>query len=388
MPKTRKKPDKPRKDFPLGAASNGQWCKKVKGRIHYFGVWANPDAAEAEYLRVREYLQAGRRPPSIEAVGLQMSDLCNRFLNAKRAAVDSGELSPRTFQSYHAAAAELLSHIGAERLVSDCNPEDFTSFRVKVAKTRGPHGISKIVTETRTIFKFAFDNQLIEKPIIFGPQFTRATAKSVRIHRAKKQQEHGLRMLEADEIRTLLSAAKPQLKAMILLACNGGLGNSDVANLPQSALQGDWLQYARVKTGVDRRIPLWPEALQAVNEAIAQRPRAKDAADAELCFLTRQGRRWVRFGPNGSSVVDLVSDAFSKLLRKHDMKRPGLGFYALRHTFETIAGGCGDQVATSAIMGHIDNSMSANYREMIDDERLLKATNHVRAWLFSGDADE
>ena len=65
------------------------------------------------------------------------------------------------------------------------------------------------------------------------------------------------------------------------------------------------------------------------------------------------------------------------------MKRPGLGFYALRHTFETIAGGCGDQVATSAIMGHIDNSMSANYREMIDDERLMKAVNYVHDWLFA-----
>ena len=48
-----KKPQKPRKDFPLGAANNGQWCKKVRGKIHYFGIWANPDAAEAEYLRVK-----------------------------------------------------------------------------------------------------------------------------------------------------------------------------------------------------------------------------------------------------------------------------------------------------------------------------------------------
>ena len=213
MAKTKRKPDKPRKDFPLGAANNGQWQKKIKGRIYYFGVWEKPDDAETEYLRVREFLQAGRRPPSIEATGLQMSDLCNRFLNAKQASVASGELSPRTFQSYHAAAAELLSHIGAGRLVADCSPEDFTSFRVKVATTRGPHGVSKLVTETRTLFKFAFDNQLIEKPIIFGPQFTRATAKSVRLHRARQQNEHGLKMLEAAEIRSLLDAASPPMKA-------------------------------------------------------------------------------------------------------------------------------------------------------------------------------
>jgi len=382
------KPDRPRKDFPLGPASNGQWCRKIKGRIYYFGVWAKPDDAETEYLRVREYLQAGRRPPSIEAAGLKMSDLCNKFLNSKRARVDSGELSARTFTGYHAASAELLQHIGAGRLVGDCRPEDFDSFRAMVAKTRGVHAIAKMVTITRTIFGFAFDNQLIEKPIIFGGSFTRPSAKSVRIHRAKKQNEHGLRMLEAAEIRSLLDAASVPLRAMILLAANGALGNTDLANLPQSAIQGTWLLYPRVKTGVDRRIPLWPETLSALAEAIKMRPRPKDKSDAALCFITTHGQRWVRTGPNGTSVNDLVSGSFSKLLTKQGMKRPGLGFYALRHGVETICGGCGDQVATSAIMGHTDTSMSGLYREKIDDARLQAAVDHVHSWLFPAAAAE
>jgi integrase len=62
--------------------------------------------------------------------------------------------------------------------------------------------------------------------------------------------------------------------------------------------------------------------------------------------------------------------------------RPGLGFYALRHTFETIAGGSRDQVAVNFIMGHVDESMAAEYREEIEDERLIAVTNHVRAWLY------
>ena len=39
-PTRKTKPNKPYPDFPLGAASNGQWCKKIHGKIHYFGVWA------------------------------------------------------------------------------------------------------------------------------------------------------------------------------------------------------------------------------------------------------------------------------------------------------------------------------------------------------------
>jgi hypothetical protein len=38
-------------------------------------------------------------------------------------------------------------------------------------------------------------------------------------------------------------------------------------------------------------------------------------------------------------------------------------------------------------MGHADRSMSAHYRERIDDSRLARVTDHIRGWLFgNGDA--
>ncbi len=382
MPQTRQKPEKPRKDFPLSPANNGQWCKKIRGRIHYFGIWGSPEAAENEYLRVREYLQAGRLPPAKAATGIRMNDLCNRFLNAKRALRDTGELSARTFVDYHAACADIVEHFGRDRLIEDCGPADFDAYRTKTSKGRGLHFIAKRVTQAKMLFGFAYANELIQKPIRFGQQFARPSLKSMRLHRARKQEKHGLRMFEAAEILQLLAVASPALKAMILLAANSGLGNSDLANLPKSAIKGGWLQFPRVKTGIDRRIPLWPETSQALTEAIAKRPRAKDPENAGLCFITAHGQKWVRTGPNGTSVHDLISNAFSKLLTKLDLKRAGLGFYALRHTFETIAGGCGDQVAVDAIMGHVSNDMASLYRERIDDERLRKAVDHVHAWLF------
>jgi len=382
MAKTKQKPAKPRKDFPLGAANNGQWCRKIRGKLYYFGVWANPEAAEAEYLRVKEYRQAGRVPPAKANTGIRMNDLCNRFLNAKRALRDSHELSGRTFVDYHAACGDFVEHFGRERLVEDCGPDDFDSYRAKVSQRGGLHYISKRVTQVKSLFSFAFANKLIEKPVSFGQQFARPSQKSMRIHRARKQKTHGLRMFEAAEIHRLLEVASPQLKAMVLLACNGGLGNSDLANLPKSAIKGSWLEYARVKTGIDRRIPLWPETLAALELANEKRPRAKDPKNADLVFISHTGKKWVRTGPNGTSINDLISNAFSKLLKKLDLKREGCGFYALRHGFETICGGCGDQVACSAIMGHTSNDMSSLYRERIDDERLLKAVDHVHGWLF------
>ncbi|MBX3439503.1 MAG: hypothetical protein KF861_18590, partial [Planctomycetaceae bacterium] len=75
MPKTKKPPRKPRTDFPLFAHGNGQWAKKVRGKLHYFGRWAEPDASLEEYLRVKDDLFAGRIPTPASGV-VTLEDVC------------------------------------------------------------------------------------------------------------------------------------------------------------------------------------------------------------------------------------------------------------------------------------------------------------------------
>jgi len=75
------------------------------------------------------------------------------------------------------------------------------------------------------------------------------------------------------------------------------------------------------------------------------------------------------------------------LLDKIGIHRKGPGFYALRHTFETIGCESRDQVAVDHIMGHLDNSMTAHYRERISDQRLQTVVDYVHQGLFGGSTD-
>jgi integrase len=167
---------------------------------------------------------------------------------------------------------------------------------------------------------------------------------------------------------------------MILLGINAGFGNADCGHLPLSAvdLEADLIDFPRPKTGIPRRCPLWPETVQAIREASANRPDPRKEEHAGLMFITKYGLPWAK-----DSADQTLAKEFGKLLRAlHINGRTGLGFYTLRHTFRTVADEAKDQPAVDFIMGHEVPHMSAGYRETISDARLKAIADHVRKWLF------
>ncbi len=75
------KPDKPRPDFPLFAHAAGVWAKKIRGKLHYFGPWSDPEGALKACEAQAEALHAGRKPrPSATGEGLTVKQLVNHFL--------------------------------------------------------------------------------------------------------------------------------------------------------------------------------------------------------------------------------------------------------------------------------------------------------------------
>jgi integrase len=386
------KPSKPHADFPLCAHNNGTWCKKIRGRIFYFGTWDDPQAALNEYLDVKDDLLAGRVPGvSDNPDGLSVRELCNAFLTHKKHKLETGELSPQSFGEYHAACGRIVAAFGVNQSVEKLKPAHFEKLAFRFPKAWGPIRRGKAIQLVRSVFRYASEQDLIDKPVKFG-SFKKPARSVLRIHRAKLRAQNGARMFSAAELRQVIDKAGVHFRAMLLLAANTGFGNADISRLPLSALdlENAWVDFPRPKTGISRRVPLWSETVEALKQSIALRPRpAKDEHDA-LVFLTKKGAPWVKVNfhqADGKVRVvqdDAIAKELKKLTKKLGIARPQLSWYAIRHTFQTIGEGANDLVAVRAIMGHADdaNDMSAHYREQIDDERLKKVVEHVRQWLF------
>jgi integrase len=272
-------------------------------------------------------------------------------------------------------------------------PGEGLRYTAQIAKTYGKLSRKVEIKRVRSLFRYACEANLIDKPVRFGPGFIGPSRRELRCER----QQNGQRMFEAAEIRAILAAARLPLKAMLLLGINCGFGNTDVANLAvrNLDLKGGCCNYPRPETGTSRRCPLWPETVKAIKAALAARPAPRDEADTDLVFLTLSGQRWVWTRGNSAGIdtadiealarisrADRVTSAMGNFLGTVGLARRGHTFHALRHTFETIGGECRGQVAADTIMGHARDDMASMYRERIGDDRLQAVAEHVRKSLW------
>ena len=390
-------PHLPAEDFPLFPHQSGRWAKKIRGKLHYFGKLADGhEAALESYLEDKDDLQAGRTPRA-HRDGVTVGDLLVDFLTHKRAMRDGGELTPRTYFDYVSTCERVEKAFGVRRLVTDLAAHDFAALRKQLAKRmKSPVVLANEITRVKMPFKYGYDNGLIDAVPRYGSLFNKPSAKTIRLARHAKP----LRLFSPAQLLRIIVASSLPLRAMILLGANCGFGNTDCAQLNFEALDldGGWVSFPRPKTGEPRRAKLWPETIAVLRDAIAARPAHKAEADAACVFINAFGKRYVRPCEGGKPTADGgttregkstdgITQEFTKVLTRLNMKRTGLSFYAIRHTFLTIAEETGDIVAVARVMGHTDASMAAHYRERISDDRLERVAEHVRAWLWGETAD-
>lgn len=292
----------------------------------------------------------------------------NQILNSFLSDVKRRGLHDKSVAEYEEALQDFLDSIrGSAIYVNDLTPAHFANF---VAGLRGRFGLFRLkkwMVLIRSAFNWASESQIIDRLPVYGPGFELPDRAEFRRKRAREAP----RMYTVEEVGKLIVAARQPMRAMILLALNGGLGNTDISGLLHSHIDGQWVNYPRPKTGIRRRFPLWPETIQAL-ATIKPKPEQANV------FLTASGSTFLGQGR------DQIAMVFAWTAR-----RAGItcrGFYALRHTHRTISDELADQRAAALIMGHETGDVASLYTERIADDRLLKLTEHVRSQLKISEA--
>lgn len=399
----------------MSAHPSGQWAKKIKGRLYYFGRWDQPERALTLYQQEVEDLREGRRPRKFRRpmegdetiAGATVKFVADAFLYDKGRDVDSGQLSPTTWNTYRWACRIMCDCLTRQRPVADLTPADFTDMQHILCRKLAPEGAAKAITVTRMMMTWAHGQELIDAVPRYGPKFKPPGRAKAR--RASRDPETDL--YHPPQIKTLLRAASPPLKAFIYLAINCAFGQTDCASIPRKCLHlGSGKSgatsgveahhnYPRPKTGIDRTCVLWPETARAIRAALKAMPPATAGGDPSgaPAFVTTSGGRWVYPRVVRSSMGDLramshidqIGQMFTRLRPRNPETRRAAWppFYALRHTHITVGDEVDDVHARHRIRGHALPSMSDVYVQRISLERIKKVTDYVRDWLLDGDAE-
>jgi hypothetical protein len=340
---------------------NGQWSKKHRGRVYYFGVWADPDAAlkrwEREWPAIRAGAVAEVRNPDVLVT---LKDVTDALLDAKLVLVERGDLARVTYRKYSLYVRRVLEVLGHARAISAIGPRDFEKLHADSAKL-GVYGRSDYIVFVRHLFVWGHKARGCPVPN-FGPGFAGVPARDKREHRNTL----GDTSIDAAQFWALVDASdNPQMTAALWLGLNGGYGNTDVGTIEASMIHGDMIDCVRHKTRVKRRVPLWPETVAALR-ALPRRP------DNPLLFQTATGLPWVRPG------TDAIGKTFPALAASAGV---ACSFRDLRRTFATVARQANNVDASKIIMGQVIEGVHDLYVQRFPVEQLRAVSAHVYGWV-------
>jgi len=360
--------------FPLTLHKTGQYCKKIKGKLYYFGT--DKKAALNNYLEQAAYLHAGKLQRQ-KSTGhtLSIKTLCNLYLDHQESRSIIGEIGLRHLYDQTSLLRDFVTFVGPNRAVSDISTVELQNYRKKLIRAgKSPNTVNNRIATVKAMYNWAMDNEII---------YDSPRLKAVKKITPKKEDRP---IFTEHQIQTLLENANAQMKAMIWLGLNCGFGCTDCAELKWKDvdLKNGRVRFPRGKTGIERNLPLWPETIQALKGI---------SNSGELIFYTRRGNAWVRAirtkqenGHEKYTKDDAVSKEFLKLMKKAGIKKAkGVGFYTLRRTAATLTARSGDPFAVQRLLGHADLKMATTYVQDVS-EQTDRAINNTRKLIIQGDS--
>jgi len=337
--------------FPLTRHPTGQYCKKIRGKMYYFG--SDKQEALQRYIDQASYLHESNNS-SQKPVNNSMTlkQLCDMFLKYQFTKVKANAITAQHYNDQVSSLNKLMAFLGQSRPIKDISTLDLQNYKRKLQKqyNSSGHRLNLHISNLKTLFHWARKNDILQRTTNID-----AVTRSKIVNKQRRIFTH-------EEINKLLALADTQMKAMIWLGLNCGFGCTDCSELQWKHLN---LEISRVifprgKTGVSRDLPLWPETIEAI-KAVSKK--------GQLVFYTAKGNPFVRnvlkIDANGNekySPINSIATKFSRMIKKSELNVPkGTGFYTLRRSAATMAARSGDPFAVQRLLGHANLLMATRY---------------------------
>ena len=416
------------------------WFKWIHGRTVWIaGLKAAPTGKDADRVyeqrlalpdgdkrKIRLDQAPGAKGERLEHI--ELDAIANAYLTRKLRQVEVGRLTEDTLNEYTGAIKEFCDHVGATTRFCDLASHHFSDFADALGKRFGLYRLQKYLIIVRMLFRWAGPAPggvgLVPALPDYGDAFRLPARSEFRRAKHLARAADGVKRYTSAQVREQLDGKvvnikrkrkmllksgetkivkdvqerhrRPSkaLKAMILLALNGGFGNRDCAYLPitiaEPALRDGWMDYARDKTGAERLFWLWPETRAALEAWWAARQKIKPAKGSvnlwgverdykDLFFLTKEGRPWV------VGKKDQIGMRYAALLRA--LGQTSRGFRSLRRTCRTVLAETAQELAVDMIMGHADDAqdMARTYTVEVSREIIRTVCQHGREKLLFAD---
>jgi len=358
--------------FPLTLHPTGQYCKKIKGKIYYFG--SNKTEALQKYLNKATILHGGCNEIKIlSGDNMTLKQICDIYLNYQYSKLQANDLTVNHYNEQVKSLNRFMTFLGRNIEVKDITTIDLQNYKRRIQQSH--LSVSRLnlhISIMKALFHWARKNDvLVNIPNIDA------------ISRGKVTHQERF-TFSSEQINKLLSAADMKMRAMIWLGLNCGFGCTDCAYLKWTDLDliNGRVKLARRKTGISRDLPLWPETI----EAIVKIPRT-----GKLVFYTSRGNPYiqihVRNDADGNSkyiVLNTITTRFLRLLAKCGLEVPkGTGFYTLRRVAATLAARSGDPFAVQRLLGHANLQMATRYVQDVSVQT-DRAINNSRRYICQG----
>jgi len=232
--------------FPLTLHPTGQYCKKIKGKIHYFGT--DKKQALQRYLDQATYLHGSQSLIQIASNGkMTLKELADLYLRYQHSRVLAGNLTPKHHNDQIGSLGKLMVFLGQGRKIESIATLDLQNYKRKLQSAYGSvHRLNLNINIMKAMFHWARRNDILETI----PNID-AISRGKIVHQEKFT-------FNSQQISKLLSVADVKMQAMIWLGLNCGFGCTDCGQLKWKDLdfENSRVKLARNKTGVPRNLPL------------------------------------------------------------------------------------------------------------------------------------